>query len=71
MYKVILPEDGSVQSKIDISNETLTLDPSVSYIICLFDKDFLLYVSNSLVIQRSCSIISQNTHYTGIQIKVK
>ena len=71
MHQVILPEDGSVQSKRALSNETLTLDPSFSYIICLFDKDFLMYVSNSLIVQRSCSIISPNTLYTGIEIKVK
>ena len=71
MHQVILPEDGSVQSKRTLTNETLSLDPSFSYIICLFDKDFLMYVSNSLLVQRSCSIISPNTLYTGIEIKVK
>ena len=70
MYKVILPEDGSVLSKREPFKPTITLDPSLVYLMCLFDKDFLMYVDNSLIVQRSCLRISQNTYYTGIEIKV-
>ena len=70
MFKVILPEDGSVISKRDPYNATLTLDPSFVYIMCLYDKDFLIYVSNSLIVQRSCLKINKNTYYTGIEVKV-
>ena len=69
MYEVIFPEDGSVPSKRE-ANATIFLDPSFVYIMCLFDKDFLIYVSNSLIIQRSCLRISKNTYYTGVEIKV-
>ena len=69
MYEVILPEDGSVPSK-RTPNATLTLDPTYVYIICFFDKDFLIYVNNPLIVQRSCLSLNQNTYYKGIDIKV-
>ena len=69
MYEVILPEDGSVPSKKG-TNGTIFLNPSFVYIFCLFDKDFLLFVSNPLIVQRSCLRIKQNTYYTAVEIKV-
>ena len=66
-YEVIFPEDGSVPSKRE-TNATISLEPSFVYIMCLFDKDFLIYVSNPLIVQRSCLRINQNT---VVDIKVR
>ena len=66
-YEVIFPEDGSVPSKRE-TNATISLEPSFVFIMCLFDKDFLIYVSNPLIVQRSCLRINQNT---VVDIKVR
>ena len=66
-YEVIFPKDGSVPSKRE-PNATMSLDPAVVYMMCLFDKNFLIYVSNPLIVQRSCLRISQST---VIEIKVR
>ena len=67
--QMIFPEDGSVGVK-QTYKPTLQLDPSFQYSLCLFDKDFLLYVSNPLIVPRSCIKISQNSSFIPIPIKV-
>ena len=67
--QMIFPEDGSVGVK-QTYKPTLHLDPSNPYSLCLFDKDFLLYVSNPLIVPRSCIKIRQNSSFTPITIKV-
>ena len=61
-YQSIIPKDGYLP--------TLNLDPLYSYVFCLFDKDFLLYVSNPLIVQRSCITVSANSSFVGITLKV-
>ena len=68
--QLIFPEDGSVGVKKQFYKPTLTLDPLFLYVVCLFDKDLLLFVSNPLIIPRSCIKISQNSSYVPITIKV-
>ena len=68
-YEVIFPEDGSDPSKKEL-NATIFLEPGFVYLMCFFDKDFLIYVSNSLIVPRSCLKINQNTWSTGVEIKV-
>ena len=68
-YEVIFPNDGSVPSKTE-PNATIFLEPAFVYLVCFFDKDFLMYVSNSLIVPRSCLKINQNTWSTGVEIKV-
>ncbi len=67
--QMIIPEDGSVGVK-QIFKPTLSLNASFVYVFCLFDKDFLLYVSNPLIVPRSCMRISANTSYLLVSIKV-
>ena len=67
--EMIFPEDGSVGVKIS-SNATLYLDPLFVYMICFFDKNFLFYVLNPLIVPRSCITISQNSSFTPIPLKV-
>ena len=65
---MIFPEDGSVPSKRE-ANATIFLEPAFVYLMCLFDKDFLIFLGNSLIVQRSCLRISQSK--TVIEIKVR
>ena len=67
--QMIFPEDGSVGVK-QMLTPTLNLNASFVYVFCLFDKDFLLYVTNPLLVPRSCVRISENISYFGITIKV-
>ena len=67
--QIILPEDGSVGAKQNYK-PNLKLDPLFVYILCLFDRDFLLYVSNPLIVSRSCIKINQYSKHTRIAIKV-
>ena len=67
--QMIFPEDGTVGVK-QTNIPTLKLDPSFQYIFCLFDKDFLLFVSNPLIVPRSCIKIAKNSSITPIPIEV-
>ena len=67
--QMIFPEDGSIGVK-QTDKATLKLDPLFQYIFCLFDKDFLLFVRNPMIVLRSCIKISQNSSFTPIPIKV-
>ena len=68
--QIIFPKDGSVGFKQNIHKPTFHLDPLFEYTICLFDKDFLLAVSNPLIVPRSCATVSENSSYAGISLKV-
>ena len=46
-YEVIFPDDGSVPSKTE-PNATIFLEPAFVYLVCFFDKDFLVYVRDIL-----------------------
>ena len=67
--QMIFPEDGSVGVK-QVLKPTLNLNASFVYVFCLFDKDFLLFLTNPLLVPRSCVRISENISYFGITIKV-
>ena len=68
--QIVIPEDGSVGLKQDLFKPTFHLDPLFTYMICLFDKDFLLSVSNPLIVTRNCAPVSANSTFAGITIKV-
>ena len=67
--EMILPGDGTVETKKDYKNATFKLDPKYSYIIHLFDKDFLVYLNNPLIVQRSFVTIHPYTSMGYIGIK--
>ena len=67
-FQMILPEDGSLGVKR--IKPTFHLDPLFVYLFCLFDKDFLLYFVNPLIVPRSCMKIRQNSTFTPIVMKV-
>ena len=67
--QMIFPEDGSVGLK-QTYKPTIMLNPLFEYIFCLFDKDFLLFISNPLIVPRSCLTISQNSSFIQIPLKV-
>ena len=68
--QIIIPEDGSVGFRILYSRPTFHLDPLFVYRVCLYDKDFLLPVSNPFIIPRTCVKVGANSSVVGIQIKV-
>ena len=68
-FQMIFPEDGSVGLK-QTYKPTIMLNPLFEYIFCLFDKDFLLFISNPLIVPRSCLTISQNSSFIQIPLKV-
>ena len=69
-YQMILPKDGTVGVKVTYK-PTLHLNPLFVYVFCLFDKDSLLYVSNPLIVPRSCVTVNANSSYFGISVKVR
>ena len=70
-YQMILPKDGTVGVKQSTYKPTLHLNPLFVYVFCLFDKDSLLYVSNPLIVPRSCVTKNKNSSYFGISVKVR
>ena len=68
--QTIIPEDGTVGLKKP-SEPTFHLNPLHGYKFCLYDKDFLLSVSNPFIVPRTCVIVSANSSAVGIPIQVK
>ena len=68
--QIIFPEDGAVRLK-NLYKPTFSLDPLFSYRFCLYDKDFLLPVSNPFIIPRTCVTVNANSSVLVIPIKVK
>ena len=68
--QIIIPEDGSVKLKKNMYKPTFKLEPLFSYKFCLYDKDFLLSVSNPFIIPRKCLTIKANSSVVGIPIQV-
>ena len=67
---MILPENGSIGIKRKFDNPTFKLNPGYSFVIALFDKDFFIYVSNPLIVQRSVLNFRQNSSLLMVGIKV-
>ena len=68
--EIIFPEDGSVRLR-DLYKPTFSLDPLFEYRFCLYDKDFLLSVSNPFIIPRTCVTVSVNTSVIKIPVQVR
>ena len=68
--QIIIPEDGSVGLRNFYSRPTFHLDPLFVYRVCLYDKDFLLPVSNPFIIPRTCVTVGANTSVIRIPVKV-
>ena len=67
---MILPENGSIGIKRkQFTNPTFLLDSGYSSVIALFDKDFFIYVSNPLIVQRSVLNVRPNSSYLMVGIK--
>ena len=73
VYQLILPEDGSIGTKINGSSDvpTLSLNQTYDYNVYLLDKDYFLMVSNPIVIQRTFfKLRSMGNSMVGIALKV-
>ena len=68
--QIILPEDGSVGLRYKYK-PTFSLHPLFAYRFCLYDKDFLLSVSNPFIIPRTCVTVSVNTSIIRIPVQVR
>ena len=67
---MILPENGSIGIKRKFTDPTFVLDPGYSFVLALFDKDFFIYVSNPLIVQRSVLNVRSNSSWLTVGIKV-
>ena len=69
VFELIIPGNGTIETKKDYRNATFKLDPKYSYVVNLFDMDFLVYLNNPLIVQRSFVTIHPNTSMGYIGIK--
>lgn len=68
---IILPDNESIGVKRDFSkNPTFELNPAYSFVLALFDQDYLLFVSNPLVVHRSVIKVHSNSSNLMVGIKV-
>ena len=67
--QIIFPEDGSVGLR-NLHNPTFSLNPLLVYRLCLYDKDYLLTISNPFIIPRTCVTVSANSSVIRIPVKV-
>ena len=50
---MILPYNHSIGFKVDFSNPTFLLNPTYTFALIFFDRDYFLYVTNPLIVHRS------------------
>ena len=67
--EIIIPKNGSVGFR-NLYKPTFNLDPLLVYRLCLYDKDFLLSISNPFIIPRTCVTVSANSSVMRIPVKV-
>ena len=65
----ILPENGSIGIKREFSKPTFEVDAGYSFVMALFDKDFFIFVSNPLIVQRSVLNVLPNSSFLMVGIK--
>ena len=69
---MILPYNGSIGVKTDLNNPTFMLNSSYTFALAFFDRDYFLYVSNPLIVNRSIlKVLASTSPYVlmvGIEV---
>ena len=70
VFPIIIPEDGSIEFKYNLSNPTLVLNNSKEYQIWLYDKNFFFPSMSPLFVQRTSLRIGKQTSDFAVNLKV-
>ena len=68
---MILPYNHSIGFKMDFNNPTFVLNPAYTFALIFFDRDYLLYVTNPLIVHRSMLKVSSTTTPSALLLGIE